>query len=100
MVAARQLTTALVRRGALHVILFGSLAGEPAEVGPDSDVDVVVVMPGVETVRFHKRLNDVEEVLEFPYPLDLLVYSPGEWEGMQERRFVRNEVLGRGMRLH
>jgi predicted nucleotidyltransferase len=49
MAAIRRLTKALVNRGAQRVILFGSLARENAAVGPDSDVDLVVVMPGVET---------------------------------------------------
>lgn len=28
------------------------------------------------------------------------VYSPSEWKEIQERGFVRNEVLGRGVILH
>ncbi len=98
MAAVRQLTDALVRRGARKVILFGSLAGG-APVGPDSDVDLVVVMPGVEEVRFHRRLSDMKEIAEFPYALDLLVYSPDEWEEMGRRSFIRNEVVGKGALL-
>ncbi len=97
--AVRELAAALVRRGAQSIILFGSLAAGET-VGPDSDVDLVVVLPGIEQVRFHKRLVDAEEVLRFPFPLDLAVYSPGEWEHMRERSFVQNEILGRGVVLH
>lgn len=100
MEAVRRLTETLVRLGAQHVLLFGSLATLDNDVGPDSDVDLVVIMPGIESVRFHKRLADVEEVRQFPYPLDIGVYSPEEWEGMQQRTFIRNEVWGRGVVLH
>lgn len=82
------------------MFLFGSLAAENDGVGPDSDVDLVVVMPGVEKVRFHQRLAEVDEVQQFPYPLDLAVYSPGEWEGVRQTAFVREEVLARGVILH
>jgi predicted nucleotidyltransferase len=100
MAAARRLAAELARRGAQRVILYGSLAADPERVGPDSDVDIVVVMPGVEHIRFHRRLADAEEVQRFPYPLDLSVYSPAEWEEMQTRAFVRDEILRRGMILH
>ena len=100
MVEVRRLTAALVRRGAQHIILFGSLAAGGDSVGSDSDVDLVVIMPGVENIRFHKRLADAEEVERFPLPLDIAVYSPGEWEEIRERGFVRSEVLGRGEVLH
>jgi predicted nucleotidyltransferase len=96
MAEVRRLTAALLRRGAQHVILFGSLAAREDAVGRDSDVDLVVVMRGVENTRFHRRLADLEEVQRFPYPLDIAVYSPGEWEEIRERAFVRNEVLAPG----
>ncbi len=82
--------------GAERVILFGSLALKSRETGPDSDVDLVVVMPGVEGQRFHKRLEDILAVTDFPHPVDLLVYSPGEWESVSARSFFRSEVLGKG----
>jgi hypothetical protein len=42
----------------------------------------------------------MKEVQEFPCPLDLLVYSPSEWQEMQHRSFVRNEILAQGTVLH
>ena len=82
--------------GADRVILFGSLASQSRATGPDSDVDLVVVMPGVEGQRFHKRLGDIQAVSDFPHPVDLLVYSPDEWESVSARSFFRNEVIGKG----
>jgi len=80
MVEGRRLAAARARR----IILFGSLAAGDGSVGPNSDVDLVVIMPGVENIRFHKRLDDVQEVWRFPYPLDIAVYSPDEWEEVRE----------------
>jgi predicted nucleotidyltransferase len=98
--AAQDLARALVARGACQVLVFGSLAVEGAWVGPNSDVDLVVVMPGVEGVPFHRRLAAVPEVVAFPYALDVLVYTPAEWERLQrERSFVRTELAGKGRRL-
>lgn len=94
----RRLARALKERGARLVVLFGSLAHNGADVG--SDVDLVVVMPGVEGERFHKRLGDLPAVEAFPHALDLLVYSPAEWERVRQRTFFRDEVLGKGVVLH
>jgi len=89
----------LSERGAVKVILFGSLANSKRQPGVDSDVDLVVVMPGVEQQPFHQRLADLPEVANFPHPLDLLVYSPDEWERVSRRSFFRHEVLGKGIAL-
>ncbi len=95
--------TTLARRlgelGAEKVILFGSLADSSRRVGPDSDVDMVVIMPGVENQRFHKRLGSLPEVVDFPHPIDLFVYSPNEWERISARSFIQYEVLSKGMAL-
>jgi predicted nucleotidyltransferase len=98
--AARALAKALRRDGAHAVYLFGSVARLDAWVGPESDVDLAVVMPGVEGQRFHRRLLDHPAVTAFPYPLDLFVYTPAEWERLvQERSFVQREILGQAMEL-
>ncbi|MDI3299381.1 MAG: nucleotidyltransferase domain-containing protein [Bacillota bacterium] len=93
--AAQELAFALERRGASLVILFGSLL-DPERASPDADVDMVAVVPGLDNVPFHRRLSDWPEVERFPYPLDLLVYTPAEWQRVRERAFVRDEVLAKG----
>lgn len=97
--AAQELACALRRRGATEVRLFGSLAAGPGGVGPVSDVDMAVAMPGVEGQRPHLRLNDVPEVLDFPYALDLFVYSPAEWYAQSTTAFFQQEVLAKGRPL-
>lgn len=99
--AAQALARALARRGAERVVLFGSLADPGAWIGPNSDVDLVVVIPVQAGVPFHRRLADDPDVQAFPYPLDLLVYTPEEWHRLVENRaFLREEVVARGMVLH
>ncbi|MCL6595702.1 MAG: nucleotidyltransferase domain-containing protein [Firmicutes bacterium] len=97
--AARVLAAALRRRGATRTLLFGSLARGPDAVGPTSDVDLVVVMPGVGGERMHRRLVDLPEVVGFPYALDLFVYTPEEWERVVKTAFVEREILTRGVVL-
>lgn len=97
--ATRELAAAFARRGAELVVLFGSLT-DAGRAAVDSDVDLVVVMPGVECRRFHERLRDHPAVEGFPYPLHLHVYTPAEWVAVRERAFVREEVLGKGVVLY
>lgn len=95
--AARSLAVALRDRGAHEVILFGSLAQGPHAVGPSSDVDMAIVMPGVDGERMHRRLSELREVAKFPYPLELFVYTPDEWERAISTPFVAREVLAGGV---
>lgn len=90
------LVRSLRARGATGLVLFGSLAQGPSAVGPLSDVDLAVVIPGIEEVRPHRHPTELPEVDEFPYPLDLCVYSPAEWARARETSFVREEVLAKG----
>lgn len=97
--AAAELASALRARGAQQTILFGSLAHGPQAVGPISDVDLLVVMPGVGEERMHRRLSDLPEVTAFPYPLDLFVYTPEEWQRASRTAFVAREILASGVSL-
>src|SRR3989441_12785199 len=79
------------------IILFGSYAyGKPTE---DSDVDLLVVMPN-ERRKGRMSLN-IRLALDYDFPLDLLVRTPGEL-----RRRLRwgdcfiQEVLSKGKVLY
>ena len=57
----------------LKIILFGSAAR--GEMGPDSDVDVLVVMPnGIHRRRTAQHLHI--EMRGIPLPVDILVATP------------------------
>ena len=79
------------------VILFGSMAkGEPGEW---SDVDLVIIK---ETdLPFLDRIKEVMKLLRPRVGVDILVYTPEEFERLsRERAFVRNEVVGKGKVLY
>lgn len=85
--------------GAELVIVFGSLArammGDGEEVGDWSDLDVVIV---AETgLPFYERTGRLLRRVRPRAGMDLLVYTPEEWERMKaERAFVREEILEKG----
>ena len=93
-----RLTRELVELGAERVILFGSRARGTAVRG--SDVDLLVVMPCPGEESFPGRLARVAERLAPRTAVDLLVYTPEEFDRLREtRRFVRDAVL-EGRVLH
>ncbi len=81
----------------LRIILFGSLV--TGEIGPWSDIDLVIVK---ETDRrFLDRTRDVLELLRPEVGLDVLVYTPAEFQQVTEQRaFVRDEIVGKGKVLY
>jgi len=72
--------------GAGKAILFGSAAR--GDVDHWSDIDLVVIKRTDK--RFLDRLMELGEVLAPNYALDLLVYTPEEFEQMvsEERPFI------------
>lgn len=71
-----------------RVILFGSHArGEPA-----ADIDVIIIKDTAE--RFLDRLKQVYERWTLPVAVDILVYTPAEWDQMvtEERGFIMRIV--------
>lgn len=79
------------------VVLFGSLAGGKTSLW--SDIDLVVVK---ETdLRFLDRIAEVIRLLQPRVGLDLLVYTPQEYDVLaQERLFVRSEIVEKGRVLY
>jgi predicted nucleotidyltransferase len=60
----------------LRVVLFGSVAR--AVDGPDSDIDLLVVLPHVEPGRRHALSVKLARAINAPVPVDLLVTEPAE----------------------
>lgn len=63
------------------VILFGSHAR--GEAGPDSDVDLLIVMPVEGSIR-QKRLEIRLALDDFRIPLDIVVTTPADFVWRQE----------------
>ena len=75
------------------IILFGSFCS--GELSEWSDLDLVIIK---ETqAPFLDRIRQVLELLKPQVGVDVLVYTPGEFERLsRERTFVRQEIVGKG----
>ena len=79
------------------VILFGSLAQN--EVQAWSDIDLVVVGPT--EGRFLDRTKEMLRLLRPRVGLDVLVYTPEEFEQLcRERPFFQQEIVRKGRVLY
>ena len=72
----------------LQVILFGSVAR--GEDGPDSDLDVLVVLPEIDRARRHELVARLRRVVTAPVPVDVFVTDPSE---IERRRDVIGSLL-------
>lgn len=72
----------------LQVILFGSVAR--GEDGPDSDIDVLVVLPNVDRARRHEVVARLRRAVTAPVPVDVFVTDPSE---IERRRDVIGSLL-------
>jgi predicted nucleotidyltransferase len=90
---ARVLPLLVDEYGAEKIILFGSLA--TGEVGEWSDLDLVVIKKTEK--KFMDRLDDVARLTRPQLAMDVVVYTPAEFERMCEgRRFFREEIVAKG----
>jgi predicted nucleotidyltransferase len=64
-----------------QIILFGSQAR--GDAGPDSDIDLLVVMP-VEGCVCEKRLDIRQALHDIPLPIDVVVTPPEEFAWRKE----------------
>ncbi|MFQ5793569.1 MAG: nucleotidyltransferase domain-containing protein [Candidatus Bipolaricaulia bacterium] len=78
------------------VLVFGSLAR--GEVGTWSDLDLIVIKRT--QLRFLDRIAEVIELIDPHVGIDVLVYTPEEFEQLQERPSFRDEVLTKGKVLY
>ncbi len=60
----------------LQVILFGSLAR--GEEGPDSDIDLLVVLPHVDPAEKRALMGSLRFSIDAPVPIDVFVTDPEE----------------------
>ncbi|MBI3959806.1 MAG: nucleotidyltransferase domain-containing protein [Chloroflexi bacterium] len=76
------------------ILIFGSLV--TGEIHEWSDIDLVVVQ---ETeLPFMKRLHHLRGLLQPQVGVDLLCYTPDEFDQMaRERIFFKHEILGKGV---
>ena len=93
----------LIRRivGAAHplrIVLFGSAAR--GEMGPDSDIDVMVVMPEG-THRLNTAQYLYKQLFGFGFPVDILVTTPGVLEQHKNNiGLIYRTVLAEGKEVY
>lgn len=68
-----------------RISVFGSYAGGRRDLF--TDLDVLVIMETEE--GFVERLRTLYAMLVLPVDLDLLCYTPAEWESVQARPFFK-----------
>ncbi len=79
-----------------RILLFGSLA--QGRVHEYSDIDLIVIK---ETDKpFFDRIWEVLRLLKSTEALDILVYTPEEWQEIQTRLFFEKEVLPKSKVLY
>ncbi len=86
----------LKKRGAQRIILFGSLARQGSR--RPADIDLMVVMPTKQ--RFLDRLDELYRLLDCPMALDLLVYTPEEFEQMRHTSSLVRQAVREGRVLY
>jgi predicted nucleotidyltransferase len=80
-----------------RIILFGSLA--QGQVWDWSDVDLVIDKQTA--LPFLDRIDEVLRLLEPRVGLDVLVYTPEEFDRLSRQRpFFREEILAKGKTLY
>jgi len=86
----------LKARGVQRVILFGSLAREEATWPGDIDLIIVLETPQ----RFLDRLDEMYRLLDCPVAMDLLVYTPEEFEHMCHTNPILKGAVREGRELY
>lgn len=81
------------------IYLFGSRA--QGFGGPDSDFDVMVVVPETAESHFERQIRGRRVLKGFGTAVDLLVYTHDEWESQSKQRYsLARQVRDTGTRLH
>lgn len=79
------------------VLLFGSMAD--GNTGEWSDLDLVIIKETNQ--RFLDRIKEVIQILQPRIGMDILVYTPDEFEHLsRERAFLRREIVEKGKVLY
>ncbi len=93
----RYVETLVIHYRPQRILLFGSLA--QGRAGEFSDIDLIIVKETEK--RFLDRIAEVIRLIRPREALDVLVYTPEEFEQLcQERLFFKEEVLKKGKVLY
>ena len=80
-----------------HLILFGSQAtGMPRS---DSDIDLVLVSPQFAGMHSWKRRGLTRKHFDLNYPVDLLCYTPEEFDRKKSEASIIREAVENGIEI-
>jgi uncharacterized protein len=91
------LPTLRARLGSLQVIAFGSRARGDALT--TSDLDLIVVSPWFASMPFLRRAGAILELLDYPGGLELLCYTPEEFEQKRQEFGIVRVAVAEGIAL-
>jgi predicted nucleotidyltransferase len=80
-----------------HVILFGSRVGDGYL--KQSDYDIIVVSEMFEGIHFLNRMTMLYELWDYDFDLDILAYTPEEFEEKKKEIGIVSEAVKKGMEL-
>ena len=80
----------------IKIILFGSMATDHHD--EHSDVDLIIVYDT--NKRFFDRLAELYMSWSFPRAVDILAYTPQEFEAMLEETYFLQDVVSSGKVLY
>jgi predicted nucleotidyltransferase len=80
-----------------RVILFGSRGR--GDYLKHSDYDIIIVSSSFEGIHFLDRLTMLFELWDYDFDLDILAYTPKEFEEKKEEIGVVNEAVREGVEL-
>jgi predicted nucleotidyltransferase len=80
-----------------HVILFGSRVGD--DYLKQSDYDIIVVSEMFEGIHFLNRMTMLYELWDYDFDLDILAYTPEEFEEKKKEIGIVSEAVKKGMEL-
>jgi len=79
------------------IVLFGS-RGRGDEF-KQSDYDIIVVSPRFEGVPFLKRLEMLFELWDYDFNLDILAYTPEEFEAKSQELGIVAQAVREGIEI-
>jgi predicted nucleotidyltransferase len=92
-----QLPTLRARLAPLQVIAFGSrVRGDALST---SDLDLILVSPQFSSIPLLRRAAEVLEMLDYPGGLELLCYTPDEFEQKRHELGIVRVALEEGIAL-
>ena len=79
------------------MIFFGSrMYGKPRR---HSDIDIIVVSKKFNKLRFIKRSFELYKKWDLNYPVDILCYTPKEFNSLKKQITIVREAVKRGIEI-